>query len=414
MQFFSYKVVSKTGKILRGKFISNSDKELLEYLTSIGFTILEIRPLKKNIFTKLFSFLEKLSLKDKIFISRNISLILRSGANLIDGLKALAQSIKNRKLRDFFLFLVFNIENGAPFYNTFEYFTDSFSQVEIELIKVGEVSGNLSKTFDKLAEDLEKEKNIRSEIISSLMYPVIILIAALGVIVLVSTIVLPRIAEIVIGMKTKLPFISKIILTSGLWIGAHLKIFISSIIFFILANLFLFSTKRGRALLLKIALKLPILKNIILNTNLRSFYFIMKSLIEGGINISQALYLTSTVINYPDLKRAIERLTKEIQEGGDFAEAIKTEKAFPEMVGVLISIGYDTGNLSMVLGLLEEFYEDELRYSIRNLLTFLEPALTIFVGLIVGMIAVSIILPVYQQISTQIEQSLKARGAGGI
>lgn len=410
MEFYKYKVINNKNQIFKGKLIASSEKEVLEYLTSIGFAVVDVKKSTETFFTNLFKFLEKFSLKDKIFISRNISLILKSGANLTDSLRILVNSIKNRKIRDFFLLLMFNIEKGAPFYSTFELFKHSFSPVEVELIKIGETSGTLSKTFDKLAQDLEKEKNIRSEIISSLIYPMIILVAAFGVVILVTTVVLPKIAELVKEMRTELPMFSKIILNAGVWIGAHLKIVMASLLFLILIILFFFLTKYGRALLLKISLKLPILKNLIINMNLRSFCFLMKSLIDSGINVSQSLLLTSTVLNHPNLKIALENIYKGIQGGGNFSDLIQRERVFPEILAGLLSIGYETGNLSSVLGLMEEFYEDEVRYAIKNLLTLLEPILIIFVGIIVGLVAVSIIVPVYQQISTQLEQGTRGRG----
>ena len=412
MEFYSYKVVNKNNQILKGKLIAASEKEVLDYLTSLGFAVLDIKKVPENKFFKLFSFLERFSLKDKIFIIRNISLILKSGASLTDALKVLINSIKNRKVRDFFIILRLNIEKGAAIHSTFELYNHSFTQVEIELIKIAEESGNLSKTFDKLAQDLEREKNISSEIISSLIYPVIILIAAFGVVILVTTVILPKIAELVKEMKTELPLFSKLILNFGVWIGAHLKLVIFFVFIFIIICLALFITRKGREFLLKISLKLPILKTLILNMNLRSFCFLMKSLIDGGINLTQASLLTSTVINHPNLKIALENVHKGLQMGEDLSSLLQKEKAFPEILAGLLTIGYETGNLSTVLEIMEEYYEDEVRYSIKNLLTIIEPLLIIFVGAIVGLIAVSIVVPVYQQISSQIEQGVKSRGGG--
>ena len=412
MEFYAYKVVNKNNQILKGKFIAASEKEALDYLTSLGFAVLSIKKSYETIFTRLFNFLEKFSLKDKIFIIRNISLILKSGASLTDALGILIHSIKNRKIRDFFILLKLNIEKGAPLYSTFEIYKHSFSQVEIELIKIAEESGTLSKTFDKLVDDLEKEKNVRSEIISSLIYPVIILVAAFGVIILVTTVILPKIAELVREMKTELPAFSKAILNFGIWVGANLKLVILSIVLLVIISLVLLITKKGREILLLISLKLPVLKTLILNMNLRSFCFIMKSLIDSGINVTQSALLTSTVINHPRLKIALENIHKGLQTGEDFSLLIQREKAFPEILSGLLTIGYETGNLSSVLGIMEEYYEDEVRYSIKNLLTIIEPILIVFVGIIVGIVAISIVVPVYQQISSQLEHGLRGRGGG--
>jgi len=173
----------------------------------------------------------------------------------------------------------------------------------------------------------------------------------------------------------------------------------------------LFITRKGRNILLLIGLRLPILKNLILNMNLRSFCFIFGSLIESGITVSQSLYLTSLVISHPELKEAALRMYQKIQSGANFEEVLTQEKIFPPVFSGVMIIGSETGNLSKVLEVMEKYYEDEVKYTIKNLMTLLEPLLIVFVGLIVGLIAVSIVVPVYQQISAQLEQGLKARQA---
>jgi type IV pilus assembly protein PilC len=161
--------------------------------------------------------------------------------------------------------------------------------------------------------------------------------------------------------------------------------------------------------LLLIALKLPILKTLILNMNLRSFCFVFGSLIESGITVSQSLYLTSLVISHPELKEAALRMYQKIQGGANFEEVLVQERIFPPVFSGVMIIGSETGNLSKVLEVMEKYYEDEVKYSIKNLMTLLEPLLIVFVGIIVGLIAISIVVPVYQQISAQLEQGLQQR-----
>lgn len=409
MRFYKFQAVDNLGKFHRGKLIAESEQEIVEYLSSIGLTPIKVTLSTESFVNKILRSFRKLSLKDKIFFARNISLILKSGAGLIEGLKIFVRNLKDGYLKDFVLFLIYNLQKGNPFYLTFQYFPESFTPVEVELIKIGELSGNLSKTFDNWVEDLEKEKNVRTELLSSLLYPSIILIAAFGVIILVTTFVMPKIAGLVEQMGTKLPTFSRVILSTGIWIGDHIKIIFAILALLIIIFISLFVTRNGRRILLLIALKLPILKTLILNMNLRSFCFVFGSLIESGITVSQSLYLTSLVISHPELKEAALRMHQKIQGGANFEEVLVQERIFPPVFSGVMIIGSETGNLSKVLEVMEKYYEDEVKYSIKNLMTLLEPLLIVFVGIIVGLIAISIVVPVYQQISAQLEQGLQQR-----
>ena len=158
MRFYKFQAVDNLGKFHKGKLLAESEQEIVEYLASIDLTPIKIYLSTETFVNKILRSFRKLSLKDKIFFARNISLILKSGAGLIEGLKIFVRNLKDGYLKDFVLFLIYNLQKGNPFYLTFQYFPESFTPVEVELIKIGELSGNLSKTFDNWVENLEKEK----------------------------------------------------------------------------------------------------------------------------------------------------------------------------------------------------------------------------------------------------------------
>lgn len=410
MKYYYFYALDQQGKTQKGKILAESETSAAEYLRNYGLTLIKLKEEKLNFLTSIFKFLGVISFKDKIFLYRNLSLVLKSGANLTYGLRVLSKSlIKYSTLKEFIIFLIYYIERGGHLYEAFEYYKKSFSPIEIEIIKVGEISGNLVKTFDKLAEDLNKEKQIRSEIISSLIYPSIILGASFLVIILVTTFVMPRLANLVIQMETELPFYSQIILNTGLFIGRNIKLILFFLLLIFLSLFILFFSKIGRLFILKISLQLPIIKKIILYLNLRSFCFVLESLLKSGIPLSKAIYLTNFVINHPQMHEAIVRLNKKIEQGYSFTESINQEYVFPAFFTGVLGIASETGNLTEVLTILQGYYEDELKFYIKNLMTLIEPILIIFVGLIVGLIAISIVVPIYQQISTQIEKGLQQR-----
>ncbi|MCS7184070.1 MAG: type II secretion system F family protein [Patescibacteria group bacterium] len=410
MQYYQFLAYDSQGKFQKGKILGESELSVIEYLKSYGLTIVKINQDKSiNILRGILRFLTIISLKDKIFLYRNLVLILKSGANLTHGLRVLVRSLKYSALKELILFMIYHIEKGGRIYEVFQYYEKSFNPIEIEIIKVGEISGNLIKSFDKLAQDLDREKQVKSEIISSLIYPTIILGASLVVIILVTTFVIPRLANLVSQMETELPFYSMLILNIGLFIGNNIKIILAFLGLTFLIFILLILSKTGKFFLLKISLKIPIIKNIILTLNLRSFCFILESLLKSGIPLSRAIHLTSYVLNHPEIKSATLRIKNKIEQGENFSEIINQEEVFPKFFGGIISIASETGNIVEVLNILQAYYEDEFKFYIKNLMTLIEPILIIFVGLIVGLIAVSIVIPIYQQISTQIEKGIQQK-----
>lgn len=412
MKNYYFIAFDQQGKKQRGKILAESEASAIEYLKTYGLTVVSIKPQIKNIFLRFPYFLANIKLKDKIFLYRNFSLILKSGASLTQGLRILAKSIKYSALKEFIFFLIYYIERGGHIYEVFEYYQDSFTPIEIEIIKIGEISGNLGKSFEKLADDLSKEKQIKSEIISNLIYPSIILGFSFLVIILVTTFVMPRLANLVKQMETQLPFYSMIILNTGLFIGNNIKIIILLLFVAIILFIILIFSKKGRGLLFQLGLKLPIVKNILLILDLRSFCFVLESLLRSGISLSRGLALTSYSLNHPKIKEATNRLKNKIEQGFDFTESINQETVFPKFFGGILGIASETGNLTEVLNILQGYYEDELNFYIKNLITLIEPILIIIVGLIVGLIAIAIVVPIYQQISTQIERGLQQKPGG--
>jgi type II secretory pathway component PulF len=409
MKFFKFNAVDTSGKTQRGILLANTEEEVIEYLSGLGLTTLKIYPVKENIFSKISRSIFKISLKNKIFLSRTISLILKSGASPTEGLRSFVKDLKGGKLKNFILFLILNVEKGNPIYQAFQAFPEDFSQIEVETIKVGEMSGNLLKTFEDWTENLEKEKGIRSEILSSLIYPTIVLIAAFAVLIMASTLVMPRLSQLVLEMGTKLPKFSEIILKTGIFIGKNIKSILMILGFLIFILIIAAISKRGRDFFYKLGLKIPFIKNLLFSLNIRALCFTLSSLIEGGIPLAQSIYLTASVIKHEEMKRALLRIYQKIQTGGDFGDLVLQEEVFPKIFSGIIKTASQTGNLSEILRILEKNYEDEIRISIKNLITIIEPILILGVGIIVGFVAVSIILPIYQQISAQLEQSTKGQ-----
>lgn len=403
MKVFRFKAYDERGNLRTGNLFLSSQEECLAFLLRNNLTAVEIKEIPENIFLKLYlKFFFKLSLSQKIFLARNFYLILKSGLDLNQGLRLLMKETKG-SLNDFLLYLSYNLQRGEPLYKIFASFPHIFSEVEVETIRAGEVSGNLAENFLRWVENLEKKREIRSEIIGNLIYPAIVLVMSLGVVFLLITFVMPKIGILIRELSKNPPFLTRFLLFLSDFTNQHLTLIIASFILIIFVLIFLFSLKKTRNILTIFLFKLPLFSKIYLYLALSDFLFILGSLLKAGISLPQALRLSYRTINYPGMKEAILNVEKKIVAGKRFGEALLEEKYFPPILANILGVASETGNLEETLKIMETYYRQEFRNLVNNFLTLLQPMLLIFVGLVVGFVAVAVLVPIYQQISIQLQ-----------
>ncbi len=413
MDSYKFSAVSQEGKSQKGSVLAQSEDEVLSYLLMLRWTPIKIAKTRRLFpFYLINDFFGRLSIKDKIFLVRNLFVVFKSGMNFKDGVTILMQDTSSHALKNFLVYLNLHLEKGASIYEAFALFPNYFSPMEIEIVRVGEYSGNLAKVFEKWASDLERSKIARSEITSALIYPAIILVGAFGVVLLMATFVLPKIALLVSQFKGNVPLASKIFITVGLFIGKHVRVIISIVIFTLLSLIAFFSTRVGRRTAINIVVRTPILKKVILLFDLRTFSFFLASLLNSGVSLSTALGLLSDSLTHPALKKATVEIRQEISQGVDFGDAMLKKTIFPKSFAGIIAIASKTGNLVEILEILDQYYDDESKTMARNLTSLVEPALLIFVGLIVALVALSVIVPIYQQVANQLGGSSSGNSAG--
>ncbi len=395
---FLFRAVDARGRPQRGGVFARSKTEALELVQRLGLTAVAARPAFRLPF---LSKLGGLSVRDRIFFARNVQLILRAGMGLNEGLRVLVRDLKPSSLKDFLFYLIIQIEQGQPIYAAFASFPHAFSPMEIEMIRIGELSGNLGKTFARWADDLNREKEIKSTISSAMIYPAIILSVSFGVVLLLVTFVMPKIADLVKQIGGNPPLATKIIVTVSLYIGAHLVWFLSGAALFVVSVIATILSSFGRHALLIFATRAPVIRDLSLAYALRNLCFVLGTLLDSGIALTDALELFSRSIFHPELRRITERVRERIIQGVDFGEAIVAEPFFPGTFSGVISIAARTGTLSEVLTILRDYYEEETKTRVKNMLALIEPLMLLGIGFVVGGIALSILVPIYQQISSQ-------------
>jgi len=402
MIVYHYKAYDYKGKLHIGNLFVPSEEEAIAFLLRQGLTPIEVKLLPSNLISKfLFRLFFRVTFSQKLYLIRSLYLILKSGLTLSKGLEVLTREAKGG-IKDFLFYLNYNLQRGEPLYRTFAVFPQVFSQVEVETIKAGEISGNLVSNLEKLVENLERQREMRNEIISNIIYPAIVLGLAFGVVVLLITFVMPRISVLLTQLTSKPPFLTKILITLSTFVNTNLSLVTTLLILFVLFFILVITLKKTRKIFLKILMNLPIFSSLYYTLALNQAFFILRSLLGSGISLTQALKLTADTSFHSDIRQAFYNTEKELRAGKKLGDALLSQEKIPVFVGSILSVASEAGFLEETLRVMENYYLEEFRTKVRNLLNLLQPALLIFVGVIVGFVAIAVLVPIYQQISEQL------------
>jgi type II secretory pathway component PulF len=398
METFTYKAVQANGEITEGTVDAQDTRAALALLASKQLKPLVLKSTKKGAKNRGSIFAKSINLEDKVFLTRYLALMLRVGTDLFKAVDILIEDFDKPAVRNLLIEIRSNLEEGRPFHTVFAKYPKSFSPVFVNLVKAGEVSGNLEGVFEKLSGSLESQHELRQKIKSSLTYPVILFAASVLILILLVSFSIPKIANVFLSGGIEPPGFSKVVFTVGLFIGGHLVLMLGGLVVLVVGGgFFLLKTALGQNIIYDIALRVPVVKRIIKQISLQNFASTLSSLLGSGISITEALNVTAGSIGMPELRTALVRISEEgIKKGLTVGEAFKKETVFPNVVANLIAVSEKSGNLEEILQTLADFYASEIESSVKSVVSFIEPIMLLFIGIVIGTIALAVIVPVYQ------------------
>jgi len=394
---YHYIASDKSGKVVESEIDADDVKQVLQLLAGKDLRPISVKPLreKKNVFTFFF---RKITLTDKVFLCKYLSLMLRVGTDLLSAINILIADFEKPAMRNFLLEVRENLNKGQPFYKAFESNGKYFSTTFTNLVKAGEKSGNLQQTFDDLSISLIREAELRSKVRSALIYPFILLGASLAIIVFLVTFAIPRIGKVFIESGINPPFFSKIVFGVGLFLGKHIVFLL--VAFFVtigIALYFYYRTKVGKRIVDIILSRTPFIRKLSKDIAVQRLSATMSSLMKAGLPIIETIRISADTIGFNEYKYALLRITDEgLAKGLTIGEAFKRESVFPIVLTNLIVISEKAGHLEEVLATIADFYASSVDSGIKALVSLLEPGLLLVMGSVVATISLSIIIPIYQ------------------
>lgn len=396
---FNYTALKSDGKIIESNYEADSSAEVLVYLASQGLKPITLKSLKEFEKKGQFRiFQQNINIADKIFLTKYLALMLKVGTDLFRAIDILITDFDKQAVKALLLEIKMTLERGQPFYSAFAKYPKIFSPIFINLVKAGEVSGNLENIFDQLSYFLQKEQELRHRIKAALAYPILLLSASLIVLFLLVSFALPKIAGVFSSAGFEPPVFSRVVFGIGIFFGKYFLIILAFI--FLMAGFlwyFFSRTLTGRKIFYQFVIKLPAVGNVLKKMALQRFASTFSALLSAGMPILESLEITANTVGLEEIKNSLIRISREgISKGLTIGDAFKREPVFPRVIVNLIAISEKAGHIEQILKTLADFYESEIDASIKTLMSFLEPVLLLFIGLTVGAIALSIIVPIYQ------------------
>lgn len=395
-----YTAKNFSGETKSGEMNAKDERDLATQLRGEGFILTsfkEIEEEKENdVKAKFLDRFSKIPISEKMMFARNLSVMISSGLPIPKAIKNIIQQTKNKRFAQILGKIQEDLQTGLALSDGLAKYPGIFDELFVNMIRVGETSGNLEEVLNILALQLEKEYELLRKVKGALVYPAVILVAMVGIGILMMIYVVPQITGVFKDLSADLPPTTKFIINTSNALKNHSILFVLGVLMIpILMKLFLM-TKAGKKTLGFLVINIPFVKNIAIKLNCGRFSRILSSLLKSGLPVVESLKILSRTLTNFYYKRALEKAAENIQKGVSLSKIIYEEKKiFPVLVPQMLEVGEETGKTESVMLKLAEFYEEEVNQLTKNLSSIIEPVLMIIIGSAVGFFAISILQPMY-------------------
>ncbi len=397
-KFFYTAKNATTGETSGGEIEARDEKTLAQDLRAEGLLLTSFKAEEEAsvLHVKFLDRFMSVPLKEKMTFTRNLSVMVSSGLTVSRAVNNLALQTSNKTFKKILQSVDDDLQSGKTLSEGLGKYPSVFNELFVNMVYVGEVSGNLEEVLDILAVQLEKENDLLSKVRGALIYPSVIVVAMIGIGILMLVYILPKITGVFKDMDVELPATTQVIMAISDFIRGHAILTIAVSIVVIVGVKVFYGTIPGKRFFGYVFVRLPIVGNIIVKVNCARFARIYSSLLKSGISVVNALTIISKTLSNLYYKDALGEAIVEIQKGVELSKVIsKYPKLFPLLVTQILEVGEETGKTETVLQRLAEFYEEEVSQITKNMSSIIEPILMLLIGGGVGFFAVAMLQPMY-------------------
>jgi len=402
MKKFKYKAKLK-GKKVKGEVEAETLMLAKQQLRKDGHrdvVLNEIKPKKKSGLNAEITWgpFGSIPQKEIVIFTKKISTMMRAGLPIVEAMILVSAQTSNPNMKRVVTQMTDKLNSGASLSQAFKEHKRHFDSVYLNMVEAGEISGKLDVFLDRLVEMLEKAQAIRAGIKSALFYPVTLVVITVGISYFMLTNVVPTFQEMYEGLGAKLPGPTQAIVDASEWIqdGNNMLSVVGTVFAVWLSNKLLHKfVKPYRKLKSTIALRMPLVGDIIVKATVARMSLLMANLLAAGVSVIDTLEVSKTVSQNVQFLEATARIKDKITTGAPLSQLFGNEKVFPLALSQLMAVGERTGNMDEMLTSIAKYYEEEFTAVVDGLSTIIEPLMIVFVGLMIGVMVVALYLPIF-------------------
>jgi len=398
MPTYVFKGRNRLNEVVVGERVADNREALRQILRREQVTLTSVKEKGREIGIPKIG-RKKVKSKELSIFTRQFSVMIDAGLPLVQCLEILAQQQDNKYFQQILLQVRQDVEEGSTLAAAMARHPRVFEQLYTNMVEAGETGGILDLILQRLSTFIEKIVKLKRDIISALIYPVAVILMAVGAVAVIMIVVIPQFQQIFLGLLgpgEQLPLPTRIVVGFSNFLASWggLALLLGIIGAAVSVN-FYYKTPSGRKIIDRILLKIPILGEIFRKIAVSRFSRTLSTLLSSGVPILQSLVITARTSGNVIIEEAITKVRAGVERGESFVDPLKATEVFPNMVAQMIGIGEQTGALDAMLGKIADFYEQEVDSAIANLLTLIEPLLIGFLGVTIGSIVIAMYLPLF-------------------
>lgn len=405
MAKYYYKALDKEGKETFG--IVNADTQALAIndVRSIGIYPTMVRPATKADEKRALKkrkgggglneiYFGGVKSKQIVVMTRQLATLIDAGLPLLRSMNVLISQQKPSKLRDILQEMASDVQGGSTFSEALAKHPRQFDRLYVNMVRAGEVGGMLEVVLNRLAIFMERRQALKRQIRSALIYPIFVVIVAVGIVLFLLMYIVPEFATILEDFDAKLPWMTTFLVDTGDFLLYRWWLLLLYVNGTVIGLKLLFKIPGSKKVFDRVILKVPLIGDLITKVAVARFARTLGTLITSGVPILQSLRITKEVIGNQVFENAVQKVHDSIKEGDTIAAPLDEAKCFPAMVVNMIDVGEETGSLDAMLMKVADIYDAEVETAVDGMLRLLEPALIVFLGGIIGFIVIALYLPI--------------------
>ena len=399
MPKFIYKAKKNPAETTEGVVIADSRASAIQRISRMGYYLVSIDEYTKSdsiLKRKIGGFSQKIVLRDITNFTRQLSDLLESGLTIVKALEILRGQTENKRLKGVILDIKDCCVDGNPLSGALARHPKIFPNLFVSMIKSGEASGTLAGILKRLADFYDAQLEIRTKIKTALAYPILMSIVGAITIIVLMTFVIPRMMGMFGELGQSLPLPTLILVGISNFIKNYWWLILLAISTAILTFLKIYETTEGRRAIDRLKINMPVFGPLIKKVEIARFARTLATLLNSGVPILQSLRVVGDTVNNTVIKQEIANAARSVKDGSGLAGAFSKGAVIPDLVVNMIAVGEEGGHVERSLSKVAEGYERESDAAIKVMMSLLEPALILVLGLVVGFIVISMLLPVFE------------------